>query len=41
MGEANYIFKRHSDIVISPSFKRKIKTISSSLKIFIATDRAS
>lgn len=39
MWDANYIFKRHSDIVISRSFNRKIKTISSSLKIFIASNK--
>jgi hypothetical protein len=40
MWDANYIFKRHSDIVISRSFNRKIKTISSSLNIFIATHKS-
>ncbi len=39
MWDANYIFKRHSDTVILPSLNSKIKTISSSLKIFIASNK--
>jgi hypothetical protein len=34
------MFKRHSDIVISRSFNGKIKTISSSFKILIASNKS-